>query len=245
MYKRSLSLLITISLLIFFNSCNKLVTGGSTELSYTGAISGHVSLYDQYGDKVLSGVDSVLLSTNDSTLYPDNTGYYIFNNIVTGQYNITASRNGYASTQTNNFQYIDNTLNKDIKLSAIPHFAPTTISEYVAVATPGDSVVINFTADTRARNCIVFINNSISVRNLPANYLLAYTKTIPANQTKISVLIPATDIYNAGIASGATFYYAAYGYVVGDASVYEDQSTGKNVYNAVSATAASSSAVAP
>ncbi len=214
--------------------------------SYTGAISGHVSLYDQYGSKVSTGLNSVQLVVNGTnTITPDVNGYYAFSS-TTGDYYMTASDNGYGATRANSFQYLADTLNKDIKLSAIPGFSPTTVTAYTATGSaPGDSLVINFTADTRARNCIVFVNNTTAVSNLPANYQLVYTKAIAANQTRAVILIPSQDLTDVGITSGSTIYCAAYGYVVGDVSVYEDLTTGKNVYNAVSASPVTATAVAP
>ena len=56
--------------------------------TYTGAISGHVSLFDQYGSKVLNGLTSVQLSLNGAAATnPDATGYYIYGGIATGVYN--------------------------------------------------------------------------------------------------------------------------------------------------------------
>jgi hypothetical protein len=49
----------------------------------------------------------------------------------------------------------------------------------------------------------------------------------------VVISIPAGDLNNAGLFYGEQVYYAAYSYVVNDASVYEDMATGKNVYNAV------------
>ena len=219
---------------------------GPSGPSYTGAISGHVSLFDQYGGKVLTGLNVPALQLNSGTpVNPDNNGYYIFNNTTTGDYTLSASASGYASTKVNKFQYLSDTLNRDIKLSAIPSFSPTAITVYSAIAAPGDSVIINFNADAQARNCIIFINSNSTVGNTPANYLVAYTKAIPANQTKITISLSANDLHDAGITSGSTFYIAAYGYVVADASVYEDIATGKNVYNAVSVSPLTASAVAP
>ena len=50
-------------------------------------------------------------------------------------------------------------------------------------------------------------------------------------------MVPRQDLNDVGYTSGTKIYYAAYSYVVGDVSVYEDQSTGRNVYNAVNTNA--------
>jgi len=249
MYMKKVSFFAVVAILAITSSCTKTgSTGpvGPAGPAYTGAISGHVDLYDQYGVKVLNGSNVVQLQLNNGTaINPDNTGYYIFGGLTTGDYNMEASAAGYAATKTNNFQFLTDTLNRDIKLSAIPNFSPTTVSVYPTAAGTGDSLIINFTADSRARNCILFINNTSTVGSLPANYLLVYTKAIAINATKAQITIPSSDLADAGIAPGATVYCAAYGYVVTDGSVYEDLATGKNVYNAVSASPVTTTFVAP
>jgi len=248
MLKKRFPLIIALGLLVLASSCSKNNDNTTVQqLSYTGDISGHVSLYDQYGSKVLTGLSSVTVTAvGGPSVSPDATGYYVFYNASTGVYDFTASDSGYAYTQTNNFQYLGDTLNKDIKMSAIPDFSPTGYTADTALgALSADSVVLTFNADTRARNCILFVNNATTVGNVPANYLLVYTKAIAANQTKVTISIPSGDLTDAGIAPGSTIYCAAYGYVVGDVSVYEDQTTGKNVYNAVSSTPLLFTATAP
>ena len=70
---------------------------------------------------------------------------------------------------------------------------------------------------------------------MPAGYLLAYVRTIPAYATNIGMVINKQELYNTGLlASGSTVYLGVYSYVISDHSIYEDLSTGKNVYNAVS-----------
>lgn len=220
---------------------------GPTGPAYTGAISGHVSLYDQYGTKVLVGVNSVSLSLNGAAaINPDTSGYYIYDSLKTGVYNIVASASGYAATKANDFQFLSDTLNKDIKLSVIPAFSPTAFTTYpTAGPLVGDSLVVNFTPDTRARNYIIFLNNTATVNGQPANYLLAYSRGINANALRSSFVVPAQDLYDAGFTTGQTVYYAVYGYVVGDVSAYEDLATGKTVFNAISSSSLSATAIVP
>ncbi len=220
---------------------------GATGPAYTAAISGHVSLYDQYGSKILTGLSNVAISLNDSAaIAPDATGFYIFPGLVTGQYYINTSAIGYGATKADNFQLLSDTLNKDIKLSVIPTFSPVGFTEYATLGSvTGDSLVINFTPDTRARECIVFLNSTSMVNSQPANYLLYYAKAINPGQSRIQITVPAQDLYDAGFASGQTVYYAAYGHVVSDVSVYEDLTTGRNVFNAVSASSLAVGGITP
>ncbi len=222
--RRFLHFILTAMVIGTISSCTKQTTTVQT-LAYTGSIDGHIMLYDQYGSRVLTGLSKADVSVQTVAENPDSNGYYIFSNAGTGVYNITVTDSGYATTQTNNFQYLGDTLNKDIKLSAIPAFSPISYAVYPALSTPGDSIVLNFNADTRARNCILFINNGSTVNSIPPNYLLVYTKAIAANKTSAFIIVPSADFTDAGIAGGATVYCAGYGYVVSDGSVYEDQTT--------------------
>ncbi len=224
-----------LSIISLFASCAKEGPTGPTGPagpSYVGSISGHVSLFDQYGVKVLTGVDSVRLTISGTTAYinPDNSGYYAYNYIATGEYNITASDSGYGATNTNNFQFLSGTFNKDIGLSAIPSFSLTLTT---GAGGGYDTLNINCTADPNIRSLVVFVGNTPSVSNFPAAFLLSFAKNIPANATKVPVYISAQELYNAGFESGNEVYYAVYSHSLNDASAYEDQATGKMVYNAV------------
>ncbi len=249
MYKNSMTFIIAVALIAFTTSCSKNgSTGpaGPAGPSYTGAISGHVALYDQYGSRVLTGLNTAQLQLDGAAaISPDATGYYYYGNIKTGGHNIVATAAGYASTRTNNFQFLSDTLNRDIKLSAIPNFSPASVVSYSNVGSSGDSVIVNFAPDTRVREMILFVNTNSTVNGQPGNYLVVYPKAIPANATKVTISIPASDLYDAGITSGTTIYLAAYGYVVTDGSAYEDITTGKIVYNAVSASPVTATATAP
>jgi hypothetical protein len=235
--------LLTLSIIISIASCKKGDTGpagatgatGPTGPSFTGAISGHVDLYDQYGTAVLTGRNNAQISLNGATaINPDTTGFYLYGGISTGDYSIAATCTGYGATMINRFQFVADTLNRDIKLSAIPSFAMTTFTAYHTAGALYDSLVFTYTADTRARACIVFANNTSSVGSTPSNYLMYWGHTLNANSVRSALLVPAQDLYDAGFTSGSTVYYAAYSYVVNDASGYEDYTTGKVVFNSVS-----------
>ena len=235
-----------------FASCTKNGSTGATGATgpagpagpaYTGAIDGHVTLYDQYGTKVLSGLSAVTLSVDANTVPVDTTGYYVKGSLPTGTYYMNASATGYGSTHVNSFQFLADTLNRDIKLSAIPNFAPSTLT-----ATPnsiGDSLTITFPPDARGRNCIIFLNKN-AAGNTPDKYLLVYTKAITGNSPRpTTFIIPAQDLTDAGFTAGQTVNVAVYGYVIGDVSSYEDLSTGKIVYTPVSSTAMTATFTAP
>ncbi len=238
MQKTNIHFILVFGFFLFAASCAKEGPNGPTGPagpSYTGNISGHVSLYDQYGSPVLTGLNKVQITLGTTpSIYPDATGLYSYTSIVTGNYIITAADTGYAPTVLNTVQFVSGTLYRDIKLSAIPGFAITGFTAAQSSVTANDSLVINVNADTRIRRCILFVNSASTVSNDISNHLFGYIIDIPANNTTVTVSVPAQDLYNANITSGRKVYYAVYSYVVNDASVYEDFTTGKKVYNAVS-----------
>lgn len=235
-YTRLIFSLLIISLMA---SCSKEGPTGPTGPAgpaYTGTISGHVLLFDKYGSPVLTGLNSVqLVLSGGAATFAGSDGGYSFASVKTNNYYITATDtlNHFAGTVINNVNFVAGTLYRDVKLSAIPDSFITAFASIQAANSDNDSLVIHVVPDTRARNCIVFMHNASTVANVPSNYLLHYVRSIPANAGSITVLIPQQDMLNAGITAGAKVYYAVYSYVVNDVSAYEDETTGKNVYNAV------------
>ncbi len=260
MQTKNISVILCLCGILFLASCAKTGPTGPTGPagpSFKGNINGHVSLFDQYGSPVLSGFSSVqlILSTTTTiysgttTIFPDATGYYIFGGVYTGSYAIaagdTSTSNLFAGTVVNGIDFVIGTLNRDIKLSAIPDSFITSFQAMLSGASLYDSLTINVSTNPRARNCIIFVGNTASVANQPSHYLLRYIVSIAANATIATLLIPKQDLTNAGIASGKMAYYAAYSYVVNDASVYEDVASGKNVYNSVNPNPTIDSALVP
>ncbi len=217
--------------------------------SFTGAINGHVIIYDQYGSRVLNWPNSVQLTLKGGkSTTADSTGYFVFGNVTTGSYTITAAGEGLGGTLVKNIPFLSDTFNTDIALTRKPDFNLAGFTAYHNTGSQFDSLVFAVPADTKARNLIVFVNNKRSVSNDPNNYLLAYVKAIPASSwvgnVNVMLRIPASDLNNANIYYGEQIYFAACSYVVNDVSLYEDPTTGKQVYNAVG-TALVDSTIAP
>jgi len=241
--------------ILFCGSCTKKGStgatgpGGPAGPAYKGAITGYVSVYDEYGNKTIPNFSNFQLTLKGGTTVTcNNNGYYIFDNVATGTYNITASGTGYAPTLVNNIGFVNDTFFQDIKLSAIPDFNLSTFHAYHNTGSLYDSLVITLASDTRARNLIVFVNNTSAVGNAPANNITSYIKSIPTSvwptTTQVVMKLANTDLNNVNIFYGEETYYAASSYVVNDASVYEDPATGKPVYTAIG-TALVDSCIAP
>src|SRR5437763_1709935 len=73
---------------------------GPTGPSFKGVINGHVSIYDQYGSKMFTGLNGVQLTLqNGIAVTTDATGYFIFDSVVTGSYSVLATGTGLAGTK--------------------------------------------------------------------------------------------------------------------------------------------------
>ena len=246
--------------LLFFYGCLLLLascakegpTGptGSNGPSLSGSIGGHVKLYDMYGTQVLYGMDSARLYLNGTTtpLLPGISGSYLFNTyngvaMVTGNYSVTATDSGYATTVKNNIQLVTGALNVDVKLSAIPDSFVYTFHAYHNAGSANDSLLFTFKPDTRQRYCIIFANTNTVINGQPGNYLYNKVLSIAPNTPGGTYLVPGQDLSDAGMVSGSSVFFGVYSYVINDASVYEDISTGRNVYNAISGGLADSTKV--
>jgi hypothetical protein len=245
MTKNHSSIALIMIILAFSASCKKASTGPAGPAgpvgpigpagTSKGAISGHISLYDQYGTRIFTGLNSVLpgLKGGGALAGVDSTGYFAFGGLATSTYTILASCPGFGATMAFNIPVVSDTFYKDIKLSQKPAFNISTFTAFHNAGSLFDSLVLGYEADSRPRACIVFVGKNTNVSNQPANYLLYYTKILNTWSTKVNIQVPATDLNGAGIYYGEQVFYAAYSYVINDASAYEDPATGRNVYNAI------------
>lgn len=238
--KRSYHLFIALTLITFISCTKKGDTGpaGPAGPSFKGCISGYVSIYDAAGSKKLTGLQNIVLTLKGgTTINADVNGHYIFTNVSSGTYNITASGPGMAATLVNNIGFVSDTFFKNITLSAVPDFNISSFKAFHNAGSQFDSLIMTVPTDTRSRNVIVFVNNSPVVNNMPGNYLGVFTKAVNASPWPGTATLPlrisASDLNNLNLYYGDKVYYAAYSYVVNDASVYDDPQTGAKVYNAV------------
>ncbi len=229
---------------ILFHSCTKDVTGpeGPAGPSYTGSITGFITLYDQYGVKLINTYPNLKVSILNSTkvAYADTAGEYMFPNLSTGSYSLSIADTVpgfFGPSMVLNIGLLIGQSNHDVKLAAIPNFNPGT-----AVAVDTVQGVLNYVkirgtvaADIKAREVLIFFGADSTVSSAPANYLNTYSSSIAANATKFSNTIAVTDFYDAGFVSGSKVYFMVYSAAVGYSteSEYEDLNTGRTIYNAL------------
>jgi hypothetical protein len=240
------------ALLFFTQGCSK--TTPATTAPVTGNLFGFVSLYDQYGGKITSGstATTVTLTTPSNTTLttsPDSTGRYTFNNIAQGQYLITYTNPGYGSIVNAELGFLgEGNIDHDVKLSAVPNFNDSILLSPVDTL---NTLVINGTfsgTDTRKRTYVIFVGTTSAVSSTPANYLSYYTGTANNNLTTFTQKIQISDLNDLGFTSGATVYLAVYGAAADFATTsdVEDYAhTGRLSFNAISASAATTSIVLP
>jgi len=243
---------------IGLSSCKKGDTGaqgttgatGPAGPSLSGNLAGYVQLFDQYGGQFKVNLDSVMVTidgVNDTT-YTDSTGRYQFNNLSTGIYNMTFSKSGYGGVKPAAMQFTGGgTLyHANVNLSAIPNFNVVGMRDSVNTtnALITDSVAAT---DTRVRSVVLYVGSSSSVS--PTSYLSLYTKNIgvTANSYTTTFNIPISDFNDLGFASGQRVYFITYGVNANfnNSSSYEDFTTGRTIFTALSAVADTSSIVLP
>ena len=246
------TVIILMAWMFLIQSCKKETTTSTPVI--TGNLFGFVSLEDQYGGKVLSGLNgtSVTLTTpSGSTLNtaPDSTGRYTFNNIAQGQYLISYTNPGYGTIQNAELGFLgEGNIDHDVKLSAVPNFNDSIL--YTPTDTLNNIVLqgVFSGTDTRKRTCVVFVGATPAVSSAPANYLQYYTGTANNNLTTFTVKIQVSDLYDMGFTSGSTVYFAVYGAAANFATTsdVEDYAhTGRLQFNAISANSSTASIVLP
>lgn len=235
-----------------FNGCSKPgPTGpagstGPAGPSLSGSISGHVVLYDQYGAELAeskAGARVILYNSSNAVIdsvNSDATGLYTINNINTGTYTLVFRDTNFGQEIHQNFQFIGGgTLNVDGRMSRIPNFNITSIAaDSINHATQNVVISCNIAADLHQRTLLVFVGNSASVSSNTANYMVVAVAGVGPNKTNVVINIPLDNLYGAGFASASTAYFAVYGAAVGynSTSSYEDYTTTRTIYNAITPT---------
>ncbi len=250
---KKVSLLPSLMILLaafYFSSCSKPAAGpagpqGPAGPSYTGTISGHIDLFDQYGSQILNSKASYAILYNSSnaqidSVGADSAGYYGFSNISTGFYTIAYRAPGYGQQLRQSFQFLGGgTLNEDGKISQIPAFNIASVNaDSINHATMNVVMNCSIVSDIKPRTLLIFASNNPATSANPANYLVDASQTVKANATTVVITIPLSNLYNAGMVSGSTVYFAIYGAATNysTASSYEDFNTGRSIITAITAT---------
>src|ERR1700722_3751721 len=245
----AIALILTTTVLLF-NACTKPADGstgpqGPAGPLLSGTLSGHVDLYDEYGSQILNSKTAKVTLYNSGnaiigSMNADSTGKYSFSNISTGIYTLAFTDSGYGEQLHQNFQFLGGgNLNVDGKISQLPNFNITGITvDSINHATGNVVLNCSVATNTKVRTLLIFASGSASVSSDPANYLTVTNQSVKANATSIVVNIPLSNLYNAGLTSGQTVYFAIYGATSNytTASDYEDYNTGRTIYTALSST---------
>ena len=233
------------------SGCKKEVAGptgatGSAGPSLTGTINGHIYLYDQYGNPMLTGLTGIHDSIDGTShvALTDSTGMYMFSNLSTGIYNFSIMDPNFGTMKVQSQQFVGGgTLVRNVNLSQIPNF---TVTSLTAVASSTNIVLTGtVVADTHVRTFIGFVGATSGTSSSPSTYLDYYTKNVPANATTFTITVDNTALYDLGLTSTTTAYFSVYGAAAGynSTSTYEDMATGRTVFNAISANPAIANAV--
>ena len=262
--KNTLNYLVALAIItILFASCAKDgATGpagangtnggvGPAGPSLTGSIEGFVRKFDQYGNGIETGMSGVAVSLIGNTTVnttTDSTGKYIFNNVSTGIYNLSATDSLFGYVMVNPAQFIGGgtLLRANITMTEIPNFMVTGMTFVDTVLNLTDSAIeINGTigtTDGNAREAIIFIGSTINTNSNPANYQMFTNVAVKAGTNTFKLFIQLNSLYDLGYLPTQTIYFASYGISLPlTASSYQDATTGNNVFKAISPNAYPSS----
>ncbi len=217
----------------------------------TGTLEGYVSLWDQYGGRILTSQagDTVSLIGTNQKVYTDSTGLYKFPGLPTGVYSVALGKPGFGNTMVQNIQLAGG--GNTIANAKISQPSTTVVPALLdSIGTLTGNITVYTTLPSYApqtRTFILYVGTTASVSANPATYLEYYTNTVKSTSLKLPFVIPKTDLYDAGFVTGQTVYLAAYG--IGatlTASAYVDYSNqGRTIFTALSMPAATTSLIVP
>jgi|GEM_PF-1512566 len=255
------NLLISAALLagtvLMTNSCSKPANGstgpqGPAGPSYTGNISGHISLYNEYGDlqpsSACKSVRAILYNSSNKvvdSVNADSTGKYTISNVSTGLYTLAFRDTNYGQELHEDFQFLGSSqpLQVDGKLSHMPNFI-FSVSDSMHVTKALDTLIYIYgtvsAAASQTRDLAVFVGATSSVSSTPGTYnSLLTTVTIAAGATTFTGSVQLNNCYLAGLNPGQTAYLNVYAAALNYASTseYEDYNTGQTIYNALGTSA--------
>jgi len=225
---------------------------GATGTALTGTLEGYVTLWDQYGGRILTNQsgDTVALVGTTTKVVTDANGFYTIPGLSTGSYNLNITKLGYGNTMLQNIQLAGG--GAAVASTRLSQPSTTVVPALLdSIGTTSGNITIYTaitTTSTEVRTFILYVGNVATVSYNPATYLTYYTANVKVNGTKLSFTIPKQDLYDAGFTpSTSTVYFAAYGIgALLNASSYADFSNaGRTMFTALSMPASTLNIVVP
>jgi hypothetical protein len=256
--------LLSITCSLLFGACEQNSQGpqgvqgkqGPAGYSSPGTLTGHITLYNEYGDiqpEIASkSVRVILYNTSNAvvdSVNADSVGVYTITNIPEGDYTMAFRDSGYGQLLRIPFQLLGGgTIYADEKLSHIPNYTFTITKDSIKPLTNDTEVVIVFkvSAAPQNRNLALFVGNNSLVSSTPGSYSEVFTVGIPEGDTTFSYTVAVNSLYtNSYITPGSIAYFVAYpaAFYYASSSEYEDVVTGQTVYNALGSVGASANAL--
>ncbi len=229
--ENKLHVLCVLFLIVFVSACEK-------ETKYdvlSGQAIGYVALYDEQRNTMSdnSGVEVILEGSNPrKVVYTDENGQFIFNDILTGTYNVIFKKDGYCQHKIVSFQVvggnepislyqtnlyalpdmnIDNLVITDLEQEYIVYFKVTVeVSDFE----DGEYFSLRYyLSDNEDVSCSNYISTDIVTYSI--NYSLDFNIQIDTNKFPVG-----SELY--------MIMYPAYGY-----QYYIDIETGKEIYTTI------------
>jgi F0F1-type ATP synthase membrane subunit c/vacuolar-type H+-ATPase subunit K len=214
----------------------------------TGNLKGYITTWDEYGARILTSQagDTVSIDGTSKKVITDSTGLYTIAGVSTGTYTISVTKPGFGINKLENLQFVGGgDTYRDIKIAQPSTSNVLMLNDSIGPLTGNITVYGTVFSSFQTRTFIIFVGNSSSVSSLTSDYLVFNTKNVNPGATKVSFVIPKTDLYAAGFGVGTTAYFAAYGIGSLTASSYEDFANGRTVFSTVSSTPAFVNLVVP
>ncbi|MDF7814616.1 carboxypeptidase-like regulatory domain-containing protein [Hymenobacter sp. YC55] len=218
---------------------------GTSGQNLTGAMFGFVNPVDEFGSPVAKNGVTVTLEgvTPAATATTNSDGRYEFTNLRNGTYNIAFSRTGLSTYRRISVAHVGGDQPTFLGTSSLTAPSTTTFGTVVVNSIVGGSVNINIPYSNLAAPSNYFLRTAIyvsattGVNSTNGTFLMyAYpNSSLNSNSGTISTTISRSTLNNAGFATGTAVYIVAYG-VPSLLTGQTDATTGKTIYNGLSAT---------
>jgi len=205
-----------------------------------GNIIGYARLANENPTITITDFRGILVTidgTADSAT-TDSTGKWEIDNVKTGTWNFTFSKNGYGTNKVVRYEFVGggNAYVNSVTLGQLPTFDVSTIGTATSGTTETVSGQITNTVPNYDRYVYIFWGKTSQVSSNPANYFGLWYADVAANTNTYSIPFNIPALASSyGLTSGDTVYVAAYA-DGGNSSVYTDFETQRFYYTAISTT---------